>query len=226
MTQLIPNRFLFDLEFPLNYRAKLPPLDGKLTGWTDAELLPNLGAIDDAPDFADVWVCWNESGLCIACRVDGKHRPLRCDPKAFWTGDNLRLCTDMRDARNNKRATRFCQQFYFLPTGGGASGRDPVAGANRFKRAIEHAPAFSPQNLRIASTVTRTGYTLEALIPADCLSGFDPAEHPRIGFYYILEDSELGQQFLTVGDDLYWYVDPSIWATAVLRPAAGVGETG
>ena len=45
----------------------------------------------------------------------------------------------------------------------------------------------------------------------------DPEEHPRIGFYYIVEDREYGQQYLTIGDDLYWYVDPSTWATAVLR---------
>jgi hypothetical protein len=204
----------------------MPPIDGKLTGWSDAELVPKLGAMDAATDFADVWACWNESGLAVACRVEGKRRPLHCDPMAFWTGDNLRLCTDMRDARNNKRATRFCQQFYFLPTGGGAGGRQPVAGTNRFKRAIEHAPAFPEQTLRVASTVTRAGYSLEAFIPADCLSGLDPAEHPRIGFYYILEDGELGQQYLTVGDDLDWYVDPSTWATAVLAvpPSSGPGR--
>ena len=57
---------------------------------------------------------------------------------------------------------------------------------------------------------------MDAHLPAACLSGFDPDEHPRIGFYYMLEDREHGQQYLTVGDDLYWYVDPSTWATAVL----------
>jgi hypothetical protein len=57
---------------------------------------------------------------------------------------------------------------------------------------------------------------LEARIPAECLNGFDPVEHPRIGLYYMLEDRDHGQQYLTVGDDLYWYVDPSTWATAVL----------
>ena len=71
--------------------------------------------------------------------------------------------------------------------------------------------------MAVASNITKSGYTLEAHIPADCLSGFDPAEHPRIGFYYILEDRDHGQQYLTIGDDLYWYVDPSTWATAVLR---------
>ena len=33
----------------------------------------------------------------------------------------------------------------------------------------------------------------------------------------MLEDRDHGQQYLTVGDDLYWYVDPSTWATAVLK---------
>ena len=70
--------------------------------------------------------------------------------------------------------------------------------------------------IAVASRVTSRGYSMEAHIPADCLNGFDPIEHPRIGFYYILEDRDHGQQFLTVGDDLYWYVDPSTWATAVL----------
>ena len=72
------------------------------------------------------------------------------------------------------------------------------------------------EKTEIASHVTRTSYVLEAHIPASCLSGFDPIEHPRIGLYYMLEDRDHGQQYLTVGDDLSWYVDPSTWATAVL----------
>ena len=61
-----------------------------------------------------------------------------------------------------------------------------------------------------------TGYTLEATIPAECLAGFDPGEHPRIGFYYMLEDHEHGQQYLTVGDELHWWIDPSLWPAAKL----------
>lgn len=221
MTQLVPNRFLFDLEFPLRYRAHLGKLDGRAAGWSDEDRLPELGSMDGAPPFANVWACWNETGLAIACRVAGKTRALRCDPKRFWTSDHLRLCTDMRDARSNKRATRFCQQFHFLPIGGGVGGKKAVAGASKIKRAREDAPTIPAGRIQVASRVSGTGYTLEAFIPRECLSGFDPVEHPRIGFYYILEDSELGQQYLTVGDDLYWYVDPSTWATAVLTPGSG-----
>ena len=34
MTQLVPNRFLLDLEFPLRRFATPPALDGRLTDWT------------------------------------------------------------------------------------------------------------------------------------------------------------------------------------------------
>ena len=225
MSALIPNRFLFDFEFPLHYRLLLPVIDGDVGDWTDGDLLPKLAELDGREEYADVWACWNETGLCVACRVTDKRTPLRCDPGSFWTGDNLRVCTDMRDARTNKRATRFCQQFFFLPTGGGPGKEDPVAGVNKIKRAREDAPPVPIGRIAVASCVTRSGYTLEAHIPAACLSGFDPAEHPRIGFYYILEDGDHGQQYLTVSDDLYWYVDPSTWATAVLQRQK-VGKSG
>ncbi len=217
MSVLVPNRFLFDFEFPLKYRTKLPPLDGRLTGWTDQELLPKLGELDDRPEFADVWACWNEDGLAVAYRVSGKKKPLHCNPREYWRSDHLRLCTDMRDARTIKRATRFCQQFFLMPTGGGSKGDKPAGGAVKIKRAREDAPQVPDARIAVASKITKSGYTLEAHIPAECLSGFDPAEHPRIGLYYILEDRDHGQQYLTIGDDLYWYVDPSTWATAVLR---------
>ena len=221
MTQLIPNRFLFDLKFQLQYRDLLPRVSGKLSDWDDRERLPQLGEIDGLRDFADVWACWSEAGLAVACRVRGRSTALRCDPAAYWKSDNLRICTDMRDARSNKRATRYCQHFYFLPTGGGRDHRNPVAGTAKIQRAREDAPAIPGSRLQVASQVTADGYSLEAIIPAECLSGFDPAEHPRIGFFYIVEDRELGQQYLTVGDDLNWYVDPSTWATAELhRPPA------
>ncbi len=217
MTALVPNRFLFDFSFALAYRAKLPKIDGELKNWTDAERLPSLGELDNQEDFAQLWACWNDDGLAIACSVFKKRQRLRCDPKRYWEGDNLRLCLDMRDTRNIRRATRFCQQFYFLPTGGGRSKKEPVAGVGRLQRAREDAPKVPTEDIQVASSVSATGYKLEAVIPAHCLGGFDPAEHPRIGFYYLVEDGDHGQQCLTVGDDLSWNIDPSTWATARLE---------
>ena len=212
---LIPNRLLFRFEFPLAYRKRLPAIDGRLAGWTDAELLPALGEMDDEATFAPVWSCWSEDGIAIATRVRGKRSALRCAPQSFWKGDNLRLMLDMRDTRNIKRATKFCQHFYFLPCGGKQD--RPVAASAPVNRARSDAPMVQPGRIHVAATVKRDGYQLEAHIPADCLSGFDPDQHRRIGFFYILEDRDLGQQSLTIGDELPWNVDPSLWATALLQ---------
>ncbi len=230
MKTLIPNRLFFRFEFALSYRAKPPKINGKLTGWSDADLLPALGEIDGEETFAPVWSCWNEDGIYIAAHVTGKRSAPRCDPKEFWKGDNLRLMLDMRDTRTIKRATKFCHHFYFLPTGGQTQSKPgarkseprapatgPIAGLVPINRAKENAPPIEPGGIRVASTVLDDGYKLEAHIPADCLNGFDSEQHRRIGFYYILEDRDLGRQSFTIGDDLPWHVDPSLWAAAVLE---------
>jgi len=212
---LVPNRLLFRFEFPLRYRSS-PKIDGDVSKWTDLYLLPDLVRLDNQEPFGRLWMAWNESGLFIACRVEGRHGAFRCDPRQFWKGDNLRLCTDMRDTRDIKRASRYCQQFYFLPAGGVPDGRAPIAGAAKVPRAAEHAPAVPNSLIRVAGHRSGPVYTLEGHIPGEALSGFDPDEHRRIGVYVMLEDLELGQQYLTVGDDLNWHIDPSTWATAVL----------
>lgn len=216
MTQLVPNRFLFDFEFPICHRAKTPSVTGRLMDWSDEFRLPDLCVIDGEKPFAKVWACWNESGISFACRVEGRRSPLVCRPATFWRGDNVRLCTDMRDTRNIKRASRYCQQFYLLPTGGGRGGKDSAAASHPINRAQENAPVIAAGRIPIAANVTKTTYALEAHLPAEVLSGFNPAEHPRIGFYYIIEDRDLGKQYPTIGDDLNWHVDPSTWPTGVL----------
>ena len=216
MTALLPNRFLFDFEFSLHHRGAAPPLDGRVEGWRDEDRLPLLGGLEGRKQFAEVWACWNDAGLYFACNVAGKRRRLRCDPKSYWAGDNVRLCTDMRDARAAHRASRYCQQFFFMPSGGGRKGKEPVAGAAKLRQARENAPIVPDGRMVVRAEVFSGGYSLTAHIPADCLSGFNPQEHSRIGFYYIVEDDDYGQQYLTVGDELDWFTDPSNWATAVL----------
>lgn len=217
MSGLLPNRMLFRFEVPIHRCRRPPRIDGRLDDWDAKHRLPPLGLLDQTPDWGEVYLAWDEAGLYVACRVTGKTHPLRCDPKRFWKGDNLRLMTDMRDTRNIHRATRFCQHFYFLPTGGGSDGLQPVAGSAKVNRAKEHAPLAPAGSIPVAAHRTSTDYAMEAHIPADCLSGFDPVDNPRIGIYYMLEDADRGRQYLTVGDEMPWWVDPSLWATGVLQ---------
>lgn len=216
MPPLVPNRYLCKFEFLLYRCAKPPRLDGDAGKWDDQYRLPPLYELDGGAGFGQVFACWNDEGLYVASQVEGTSRPPNCDANRFRQSDNLRVMTDTRDTRNIRRATRFCQQFYFLPAGGGKGGKEPVAGSTQVPRAQLDAPLAKPGEILIASKVFKGGYSLTAHIPAHVLVGFDPTENPRIGFFAIIEDTELGHQSLTIDDDLNWWCDPSTWPTAVL----------
>ncbi|GAB4138202.1 MAG: hypothetical protein Tsb009_06160 [Planctomycetaceae bacterium] len=68
----------------------------------------------------------------------------------------------------------------------------------------------------IVGDVTENGYWLEAWLSADILTGYDPGNHPALGFSYLLRDSELGDQFLTVGTEFPVSHDPSLWTSLEL----------
>jgi hypothetical protein len=217
MLEHLPVRTFFRFEFPLIYLSKQPRNDGHLTGWPDEALLPSL--IDLEPEdaaIADVYGGWNEDGLYFAFDVPNRPAPVQCDVKQWWKMDGIRICIDTRDTRNNKRATRFCHFLYALPTGGGTDGTAPIVGQHRMSRSKEPPPAMAMDQVRVASHVLKRRYTLELSIGAGALAGWEPAEHPRIGFFYKIKDTQLGAQHLTATDELGWNVDPSTWATVVL----------
>ena len=73
-----------------------------------------------------------------------------------------------------------------------------------------------PSESKFRSQRRVDGYLLELCLPAAALTGFDPAEHPRIGFTYLVLDQELGEQTFTVGAELPYDEDPSLWAALEL----------
>lgn len=216
MLDAVPRRAFFRFEIPIRYIAKTPLVTGDAGRWSRDYLLPALCEVDAQEPFADVYMAWNDDGLFVAFDVVDPPGP-QCDPTAWWKQDGLRLCIDTRGSRDNKRATRFCRFFYFLPVGGGPSGRLPVVNVHRMSRAREPAPEIDLSLIKVAARLApRHGYSLEAAIPAACLTGWDPAEHPRIGLFVKIKSVRLGSQNLTVTDDMGWNVDPSTWATALL----------
>lgn len=215
MLDALPPRAFFRFEFPLHLLKRTGSVDADLRKFQRKHMLPSLTELDGQPAFADVYFGWNEDGIHVGFDVPNRRGPLECDPTHWWKKDGLRLCIDTRDARDLKRATRFCHFFYMLPAGGGRDGKQAIIGTHRMSRAKE-VPAIDASELRVAARVQRSGYTLEAAIPASCLTGWDPAEHPRIGLFYKVKDEVHGSQTLSIGDDLGWNVDPSTWATGVL----------
>ncbi|MBN2580882.1 MAG: hypothetical protein JXB10_17990 [Pirellulales bacterium] len=102
------------------------------------------------------------------------------------------------------------------PRSGRGEGISPLAEPLPIHRAKEPARPVARGLLKVRSKKQTDGYLLEAFVPAEALLGFDPAEHPRLGFTYAVSDRELGRQTLTVGSPLPYQEDPSLWATLEL----------
>lgn len=214
MSQTVPPRFLFRMAFTAPYVAELSEtqLPVELPA---ACTLPSLAELDGQPDFAELRCGWNEAGLAISVSVRGKTRALKCDPASPKTSDGLQLWIDTRCTQNVHRATRFCQHFCVLPAGRGAKrhepllARIPLSNARDFTARTDDTAETAA--MTVESRVTADGYQLSVWFPAESLSGFDPESHPKLGFYAVVRDTELGEQFLTVGRDFPIDFDPSMW---------------
>ncbi len=217
MQMMLPARSFFAFAFPCRFRASAPEIDGALGDWDEAFRVPDLMGMEGGRPFADVFMGWNREGLYFAVQVEGKGR-FHVDPHKPSAGDCLHLWVDTRDVRDARRASRYCHHFCFLPEGGGARGNQPVAAQERISLAREHAATADLKRIRAASRIERRRrrYGMEIALPAEALTGYDPAVCARIGFTYLLHDAALGTQSWSAGPDLPVAYDPSLWGTAEL----------
>ena len=215
---LLPKRFLFRFSLPCLYRR---PLRADQGAALDAKFrLVGLAELEGRSVPAEVRAAWSEEGLAFTVLVQGKQQPPWCRASKAEDSDGVQLWIDTRDVHNVHRASRFCHRFIFLPTGGGNRLERPVAQWLPINRAKEHPRAIRPELLQVMGKPQKGGYVLDFLLPAEALTGFDPQEHPQIGFTYAIIDRELGEHTLGVGSPMPYQEDPSLWATLELvRPA-------
>jgi hypothetical protein len=208
---LLPPRFLFLFAAPCLFS------DAK---WTAAGIslgeehrLPNFAELDGRRSFADVRVAWSEAGLAFWMKVEGKRQTPWCRDSQVDASDGLHVWLDTRDTHNIHRASRFCHRFAFLPSGGGRSREDAFAGQLLINRAREHPKPAGAAYLKIRSERRVDGYLLQAFLHASALTGFEPTEHPKLGFNYAVIDREFGEQTFTAGGEFPYQEDPSLWGT-------------
>jgi len=210
---LISTRFLFRFSVACQYRKGFSATECELG---DEYRLPALGELDGDRAMADIRAAWSEAGLAFLVCVEGKRQPVWCREGKLEDSDGLQLWIDTRDARTIHRATRFCHRFVFLPAGSGRQFEQPVADQLLVDRARENANPVRPGQLSVRSQVKPTGYSLWAFIPAAALTGYQPDDHPRLGFTYSIFDRELGDQTFSVSSQLPFGSDPSLWGTLEL----------
>ena len=214
---LVPNRFLFRVAYPCRYVKDIPAEDAdRLLDLLETCRIENFAAMDEGKNFADVRLAWNEFGLAMQLEVKGKEQLAQGSSNQLRGSDGVTLWIDTRDARTSHRASRYCHQFHFLPTGGGPEEDEPIFSPVKINRALQDAPLCNPSSVPFRCARTRHGYLAEAFLPAAVLNGFDPEQNPRLGFYYVVKDTELGEQVLSVGADFPYWEDPSLWSVLEL----------
>ena len=215
---LIPHRFLFRVAQPCRYLKAMPLRDDDRLLDLPAECrVDDFAAMDEARSFAEVRLAWNELGLGVQVEVRGKDKLPQGDVAKPRSSDGVTLWIDTRDARSNHRASRYCHQFHFLASGAGDDHTEPAFAQSKINRALEDAPLAAAGSVPFLVARIKGGYRLEAFVPAAALSGFDPEQYKRLGFFYSIRDDELGDQLLSLTQEFPFWEDPSLWNVLELK---------
>jgi hypothetical protein len=214
---LVPHRFLFRVAYACSYMDGIPREDDdRLVDLPPSCQIDNFAAMDGQRNFADVRLAWNDLGIGFQVEVSGKDQLPQGDVSRLRSSDGVSLWIDTRDARTSHRASRYCHQFHFLPTGGGPDRDEPASVQTKINRALQDAPISPVGAVPFRITHTKRGYLAEVFLPAAALHGFDPEQNPRLGFTYAVRDAELGEQVLSVGSEFPYWEDPSLWSVLEL----------
>jgi hypothetical protein len=212
-TLLAPN-FLFRYSVPCRYKGELWSAKGAQLD--EKYALPFFGELEGKRKYAELRAAWSEEGLAFSLAVIGKSQPPWCRDSRIEDSDGLQVWIDTRNTQNIHRAGRFCHRFALLPVGTGKSLSEPLAALLAINRAKESPREIPRGSLQVRSHQERGGYTLEAFISAEALTGFNPVDQPQLGFFYAVLDKELGPQTFSLGPEFPFDEDPSLWGTLQL----------
>ena len=213
----IPQRTFFHYTHLAPYRRTPPKIDGNLNDWAEDEHLPDLMPVEGLDAYATLYMAWNEDALYFGLEVPRK-TTYKLDPRKPANGDCLELFLDTRDVKDAHRGNRYCHRFFFLPGGTGKDGKSPIGRQSSLEKAREQAPPCPEESIAVGLRRLKRSYQMEIALPANGLNGFEPRDFNRIGFTYILHDSQHGLQTWSAGRDVQVAQDPGTWGTVELEP--------
>lgn len=214
---LVPNRFMLRFLYSCPYVAQMPRDDeDSLIELPDSAKLDAFADLDAAPQFADVRLGWNETGLGLTVVVKGKENYAIGDADRPRQSDGITLWIDTRGDRTSHRATRTCHQFHFLAAGGSAQKDEPAFVQTKIHRALQDAPLTTSADVPFRVERIKGGYRIEGFLSVNVLTGYDPEQFPRLGVFYAVRDFEKGEQTPGADSDFPFAEDPSLWASLEL----------
>jgi len=213
--------FLYRFCFPCQY------VPAGVTVLDETYRLPNVDRLEDSGLRSglpfDFRIGWNESGLLFSLTVSEKKQSVWCRTTQPDESDGIQICLDTRDIKDIHRASRFCHRLLFMPLGRGQDQAQPTAVWLPIHRAREHPSPIDLLQIRMQSKVASTGYGLNVILPGKVLTGFEPTEHPNLGFHFVVMDREYGNSYFLVAPPLPHDQDPSLWGTlSMVRSASHV----
>lgn len=179
--------------------------------------LPNFRELEKRTSFGELRMAWAPRGLLFRLSVRGKQQTAWCRESRPEDSDGLQVLIDTRDTKTIHRAGRFQHSFFLLPQGSGRNFGDGIGVPMALPRCRELPGPAPAGSLQVRSRAVKDGYTMEALVGASAMTGWDPSEHGQIGFSYLLRDRELGIQSFTIGDEFGFVADPSLWGSLSLE---------
>jgi hypothetical protein len=210
----LPQRAFFTVNYRCPFTDPGPKIDGNLREWNSMMLLPNIAGIDGQKPYANCYLCWNNDGVYFGVEVNNKTN-YNLSPSDPTKGDCVQLFIDTRDVKT-QRANRYCHRFYFLPGGIGKTTKTPFGRQIAINNAQEQSPPCSEDSIKARVRILKKSYQMEVKLPANGLNGFNPREFSRIGFTYLINDTEHGIQSWSAIPDMGVEHRPSTWGTAEL----------
>ncbi len=175
--------------------------------------IPSLGALDGIRPFAEIRAGWSPEGMFFQLDIHQKQQSIWCRETQLIESDGLQIWLDTRDTQSVHRATRYCHWFLFLPSGGGSKRESAIGTMLRINRAKDDPKSLNQVKPKVIAKTKHNGYMMTMHIPKMALDGWNPEEHPRLGFNYAVIDRELGNQTLAIGSEFPISEDPSLWQT-------------
>ena len=212
MDHIVPPSLLFDFQLAIPCcPGPSTRKSGRLLSLPEHASLFLPVALNEQPVFASISAAWNQDGLGFVVSVTGKPMEPTGSEKDLKRSDCVLLWIDTRPAANVHRATEYCHHFACLPVDEHRNGKPAIVVQPIAQQRMQRIES-DPKTMLLRTHLNKGGYDLEIWIPGSQLYGFrETAEIGRLGFYCVVQDSNLGDQPLSVDDNFPTSFDPSTW---------------